>query len=363
MSRLTNASIPGDQFEWPEFKSDRDRIKTYSKRYKNVSIADAFEDVYGIKLVKNEEAEFVPQTYKVGDLIKVRINHISKNNVTFDGISFKTDVVSNMNLHRYDKFKHFLPLDPIEVKVTDVRKDRIVVDPISPVFDGWLKPILKDLKSQRVVVSPKTIKVKDLKLTYGGFTGKAVIPSLSDFTGEEYTVDAFIPGSQIVLNITDDFEQFVGTTVDAFVTNYIPKPGQTKAMSLICSRKEYLKFQGELNIISLFNDWCDDDDKWKTDTDQIRDGIVTGVINSSKNCGVFVEIPDLKTTGMVRIPADQLVNYKPHDHVNVRLVNFEENLIWNSITGQMEHGDAYVIEDGVLRKCNIKPVFTFVESL
>ena len=28
----------------------------------------------------------------------------------------------------------------------------------------------------------------------------------SDFVGEDYTVEAFIPGSQIVLNITDNFE-------------------------------------------------------------------------------------------------------------------------------------------------------------
>lgn len=362
MTTRLNASIPGDLFEWPEFKSDMDRIKIYSNRYKDTSIAEAFEDVYGVKLTKNEEAELVPQTHKVGDLIKVRINHISKNNITFDGISFKTDVVSNTNLYRYDKFKHYLPLDPIEVKVTDVRKDRIVVDPISPVLDGWLRPVLRDIKGQRIVNEPRTIKVKDLRLTNGGFTGKAVVPSLSEFVGEEYTIDAFIPGSQIVLNITDNFEQFVGTTVDAFVTNYIPKPGQPKTMSLICSRKEYLKFCGELNIIALFNDWCSDGPKWKEDTEAVREGVVTGVINSSKNCGVFVEIPDLKTTGMVRASADQLVNYKPHDKVKVRLTNFEENLVWNSLTGQMEHGDPYVIDEGVLRKCNIKPVFTFVEE-
>ena len=52
--------------------------------------------------------------------------------------------------------------------------------------------------------------VKDLQWTKGGFTGKAVLPNVSDFVGEDYTVDVFIPGSQIVLNITDNFEQFIG---------------------------------------------------------------------------------------------------------------------------------------------------------
>ena len=361
MTRL-NASIPGDQFEWPEFTSDRERIKTYSKKYENVSIAEAFQDVYGVKLKGSEDAEITPRTYVVGDVFPMRISSISKNNVVFDASNLKTVMVSNTNLYRFEKFKHFLPTDPLDVKVVDVRKDRITVDPLAPIMDKWLAPILEDNKIQRNIACPKTIKVKNLQLTNGGFLGKAVIPSVTNFVGEEYTVDAFIPGSQIVLNITDDFKQFVGKDVDAFVTNYIPKPNTIGAMSLICSAKEYIKFQGELNLIQLFKDWCEENEAWKKVETTVYDGEVTGVICTAKKCGVFVEIPELKVTGMVKAAADELVNYKPHDKVRVKLVRFDEDLFYNELAGQMQHGEPYVIEDGVLRKCNIKPVFDFVKE-
>jgi hypothetical protein len=48
-----------------------------------------------------------------------------------------------------------------------------------------------------------------LKLSNGGFIGKALVPAVSDFIGEPYYVDAFIPGSQIVLNIESDFSRWM----------------------------------------------------------------------------------------------------------------------------------------------------------
>jgi ribosomal protein S1 len=169
----------------------------------------------------------------------------------------------------------------------NVTKDNVVVDPIAPIVNDYLDPILANKNVQKVIGNPMSVRVKDLQLTRGGFTGKAVLPTVSKFVGEDYTVDVFIPGSQIVLNITDDFEQFVGKEVDAFIINYMTKPG-SNALSLIASAKELIKFRGECKLIELFNSWCEESDLWKAFSAYPIDGRITGVINSSKKCGVFV---------------------------------------------------------------------------
>jgi ribosomal protein S1 len=242
----------------------------------------------------------------------------------------------------------------------DVQKDRVTVDPLAPVVNDYLNPILRNKNVQKVIGNPQSVRVKNLQLTKGGFTGKAVLPTVSQFVGEEYTVDVFIPGSQIVLNITDNFEQFVGKEVDAFIINYMTKPG-SNALSLIASAKELIKFRGECKLIELFNSWCEESDLWKNFSATAVDGRVTGVINSSKKCGVFVEIPSLDMTGLIPVEPDQLVNYKTDSQIKVKITGFDEEKKYNNITKQMEHVDPYLIEDGCLVRCNIKPVLTIAE--
>ena len=350
-----------EAFEWPEYRTETQRIKMLSKRYKNVSIAEAFEDYYKIPLKNvNDRVNITPQELRVGSYIDTKILSIEKDRVIFDSINFKTNIQSAVNLYKYEKFKHYLPMDTIRTVVTRVDRDKVVVDPISPMIDGWLQPILQDPNIQKVIEGEvKPIKVKNLQLTRGGFMGKAVIPVASEFVGEDYTIDAFIPGSQIVLNITDNFEQFIGKTVDAFVVNYIQKPGTYNEMSLICSAKELIKFSGERNMIELFKHWCEETEQWKMVEKTELLGKVTGVINSSKKCGVFVEIPELSITGMVNAKPEELVKYKPHSEVYVKLTGFDEGTYYDNATQQTQHELPYEIENGVLKKCNLKPVLQF----
>ena len=211
-----------EAFVWPEFTTDAKRIKAYSNRYKNMSIVEAFEKTYDMNVGEiRESVNDTPGEIRIGDTLMLNILSISKNHVEFDSANYKANISSSVNLHKYNRFKHNLPLDPVKVLIMDVQKDRVVVDPLAPVINDYLNPILTDKNVQKVVGSPKSLRVKNLQLTKGGFTGQAVLPTVSEFVGEEYTVDVFIPGSQIVLNITDNFEQFVGKEVDVFIINYI----------------------------------------------------------------------------------------------------------------------------------------------
>lgn len=367
MSKKTNVSPNLGDFEWPEFNTDGKRIKAYSQRYKDMTIAEAFNSRYNLNLTNvSETTNEVPRELNIGDIISARILSIDKSKVVFDAGNLKTNVQSNINLYKYDKFKNDIPANKLKVKVTNVQADRVVVDPIVPLLDDFLVPILNDPTIQKKsTVLPgggyniDVVKVKNLQLTRGGFMGKAVIPNVSEFVGDEYTVDAFIPGSQIVLNITDNFEKFVGKDVYAFILNYIPKPGNS-GMSLICSVKEVLKYIGELNMIQLFNEWCDETEYWKNQVSNSYLGKVTGIINSSKKCGVFVEIPELNITGMVATKPEELVDYKPHMDVRVKITGFEEELFFNAAAQQMQHVEPYTIEDGILKKCSLKPILELV---
>lgn len=362
--RFGESTTPAD-FEWPEFSTESKRIKVYSERYRDLNISEAFEQHYNLKFKDvSEMVNYIPSEIKVGNTIKTKILSIDKDLVVFDSANFKTNIQSGINLYKYDKFKHFFPMDDIEAVVTKIDRDKVIVDPISPMVHKWLNPILTDPTSQKIVPGYSkelaTVTVKNLQLTRGGFIGKAVVPVVSEFVGEDYTIDAFIPGSQIVLNITDDFESFVGTSIETFVVNYIPKPGSQNGMSLVCSAKDFIKFKGELNMIELFKHWCEETEQWKQFEKTELSGKVTGVINSSKKCGVFVEIPELEITGFVEEKPEELVNYKPHNMVKVKLVGFDEETYFDHTMQQMQHVVPYEIENGVLRKCNLKPILQFV---
>ena len=358
---MSNKTISNEAFVWPEFPNDSIRIKEYSKRYKNLSITEAFEVAYDFKVgpVKAMVNE-TPGEIRVGDEMLLNILSISKNHVEFDAANNKAQITSSVNLNKYARFKKNIPIEPVRAMVMSVTRDKIVVDPIAPVVNSYLNPILANKNVQKVIGNPQYVRVKNLQLMKGGFTGQAILPTVSEFVGEDYTVDVFIPGSQIVLNITDNFEKFVGGEVDAFIINHMTKPG-SNSLSLIASAKELIKFCGECKLIELFNPWCEESDLWKNFSATPVQGRVTGVINSSKKCGVFVEIPSLEMTGLVPVEPDQLVNYKADSLVNVTITGFDEEKKYNAITKQLEHVDPYVIEDGCLVRCNIKPILAFVE--
>ena len=63
---------------------------------------------------------------------------------------------------------------------------------------------------------------------------------------------------------------------------------------------------------------------------------------------------------MITMKPEDIVKYKPQDEVSVKIVGFDEEKFYNPITKQMQHIDPYVVEDGILKKCNIKPVLSLV---
>jgi hypothetical protein len=98
---------------------------------------------------------------------------------------------------------------------------------------------------------------------------------------------------------------------------------------------------------------------WKANEKVVYDGVVTGVIHSSKKCGVFVELPSVNITGLVDTPQEVLGEFHPGDSVKVKITSFDELKKYDPMADQVKHVIPYRIEDGVIMECHLKPVLEF----
>lgn len=348
-------------FEWPQFNHDRDRIRFNSMQFKGVSIEEAFLG----KSFKGEPA-VTPHELKVGEIINVSITSVTKNSVVIGDAPTKQEVVCKNNLGRYRRFKETPYVEgQIRARVIESDSKRAVVDVLQPIFEDWINPIIGDVTSQCVMAEPRTIMVENLQQLKNGFSGKVSVPTIEEFLGEKYYIEAFIPGSHIVQNIEEDFTRWIGQSVEAFVINYVQKPGPVASqqqMSLVCSRKNLLVFEGNRNLIDMFRAYCDQGEVWKNLVKYPMEGKVTGVINSSRKCGVFVEVGEFKITGMINMKAADIVRFRPFQKISVTISGFEDMSYIDPINGFRYHHNPYEIEDGILRKCILKPVLKLVSE-
>ena len=354
--KITNEGIAG--FEWPANASDKKRIFKTSEKYKDLTIPEAFEAEYGMRIHKDIKKTVGSMTYKdlaPGDIIEVQILDINKKGVIFEQGAYKENFISTINLFQYPNFKTFIPKEPIKAKVMSKTHAAVYIDIFQPMLDDFITEINERIEYQATINQPILTRVRNLKHMKSGYTGDIRIDTISDFCGKDVYIQGFIPGSQIALNIESDFAKWDGQSVDAFVTNLAVKPGTTD-ITIACSVKEYLRFLGNCNAIKLFGVYCADKAGWDEQSKKVYDGNITGVCRTQNKSGVFVEIPELNITGMIPTPADQLTQYKPGP-CNVRITAFDELMRYNREVGQMQHVEPYVINEGLLRKCNLKCVF------
>ena len=260
-------------FDWSGLGSDMERIRLNSKKFKDVAVSDAFyksmkKRPKKVKAIAND----VPTDVKIGSRISVSVLSVSKGNTVFDAGNIKDPVASTVDLFKFPTFKKFLPKEPIDVVVVDKRKGTLYVDPIRPLYDKWEERLQKR-DEQYSMLKDESVEIKNLRWVPGGFIGQVDVPQISEFTGQPFLVDAFIPGSQIVLNIERDFDRWVGKSVRAFVTN----PPSASGRSVVCSVKKYLENKGNIFKINLFKSWTEDGEMWKANEKVIYDGVVTGV--------------------------------------------------------------------------------------
>lgn len=353
---LTYKDIEGDIFN---SMSDRERIQYVKKAYAHMSLAKAMSVYYGEEIsneVKNSPTVNNVVTIELGQVYVGEVESFNKTSIVFTIPGVKEELYCNENFTSCaDAINQYLAThnNKMAFEVREKRDNRYYVSVIHGYYKLWYEKISKMIERMQ------PINVHIDELVKGGYICHTNIDELNILTGRKYTHSVFIPGSHIVLNIEHDFEKWIGEDVDMIPQKFVDFKtigyGVNKLIekSLVGSRKLVLQNIGNKNLYEMYNDLqmkmkLIESGKNVNIEATIYDGIVTGIINSSKKTGAFVEIEGKYITGLMPTDSMDIFNYKPGDHIKIKIKEFEVQ----------EGKDAFVVnKKGNIIKCNTRPVF------
>lgn len=348
---LTEANMEKDGF--PLFNSDKDRLKYMRDNYSKMSLDKAFSMYYETELNKKQKRALLQATNVItlekGKIVTASVTKFSKEGLEFIIPGVKEEIVSKENLLQYkENIDEYLMThnNKLSIEIRDFKQGKWIVSVMNAYYRLWMNSIEKAIKDEA------GIQVHIDELTKGGYICSTPVTQLQELTGKEFGCTCFLPGSQIVLNIEHDFEQWVGQDVIVCPQKFGKfrrELGAPMEDSIICSRKRALQITGMVNLYNLYNTY-QLHQKFTSEQgskDIILPCTVTGIINSNNKTGVFFEVNDQQITGMLPTDADELINYMPGEVYNLVLAGFDVQ----------EGKEPFVIKDNKIKKCHIRPVF------
>ena len=338
-----------DPFECP-FKNDKERIRYMKDNYGHLSLAEQFAVFYGEEVnntVKKNKRINNPVNIEIGGSYKGIVTEISKNGIVFDVAGVKEEVISKENFSDcMDAVQNYLLNHENELlfTVTEKKDNKYYVSVLEGYYRSWQKQIEKAIEQRAA------INVHIDSLVRGGYMCHTDIWTISELTGKTYTSAVFIPGSNIVLNIENDFERWLGKDVQAVPQKFTKfrSFGRPTENSLMASRKMVLKILGMKNMYEIYTRAKLGERPDVKYVPEVFTGKVTGIINSNKKTGIFIEIEDKYITGLMPVEEANLLNYKPGDTVQVYIQEFE------CIEGKEPF---FIDRKNIIKACNLRPVF------
>lgn len=346
---LVTAQMLEDSFSNP-FKNDRERLKYMKQNYGHLSITEAFGAFYGKDLpkeLKKNKKINNPVNITLGEVYKGNVLSLNKTDIRFEVPGCKDEIICKEDFSDcQDAIRNYLLNHNNELLFYTREKTdgKWYVSIYEAYYKAWQKIIEKAMEQKN------SIMVHIDSLVKGGYMCHTNIWTISELTGKLYTSAVFIPGSNIVLNIENDFTKWLDQDVEVIPQKFTKfrSFGKPAENSLMASRKMVLKIHGMKNMYDIYQKAKLVDNPYIKYTPETFVGKVTGIINSNKKTGVFLEIEDKYITGLMPVDSSRLLNYKPGDYVTVVIKEFE------CIEGQ----DPFVIDrNNILRKCNVRPVF------
>lgn len=351
---MTETMMEVDGF--PVFSSERDRLKYMRDNYSKMSIDKAFSMYYETELTKKQKKALnstnnIIQLAK-GMIVTATVTKFDKEGLEFVIPGVKEEIVSKENLLQYkENIDEYLMThkNKLSIEVREFIHGRWVVSVMNAYYRLWMNSI------ERAIKNESGISVHINELTKGGYICSTPVTNLQELTGKSFTCNCFLPGSQIVLNIEHDFEQWVGQDVIVCPQKFgkfRKEIGSPMEDSIICSRKRALQITGMVNLYNLYNTYQlhqkFNNSEQAAQKDIELDCVVTGIINSNNKTGVFFEIRDQQITGMLPCTEDELINYIPGTEYKLILDRFD-----------MQEGkqEPFLIINNQIKKCFIRPVF------
>lgn len=354
---ITFADNADDGF--PQFNSDKERLKYMKNAYRNMNLVKAFNIFYGLEISKSIQQNHDINNVSVIELGKVysgTVNSFTNDSIVFYIPGIKNEIICKENFSGcVDEINNYLLShdNKLLFEVREKKNDKYYVSVMNAYYKSWVNDVMNAVKNNQ------GINVHIDELVNGGYLGHTIITSLYNLTGKEYTQAVFIPGSHIVLNIELDFDKWIGQDVIiipqkfADYKNY--KTGEV-GKSLVGSRKKVLQILGNYNLFEIYNNYNLAKNNDNVTWDNTFDGIVTGIINAQKKTGIFVEIKDKYITGLANVDVIDLVNYKPGDQIRVKISEFEVQegyppFVYNKHT----NGNSNKIKE-----CHVRPIFEII---
>lgn len=338
-----------DPFECP-FKNDKERIRYMKDNYGHLSLAEQFAVFYGEEVsntVKKNKRINNPVNIEIGGSYKGIVTEISGNGIVFDVAGVKEEVISKENFSDcMDAVQNYLLNHENELlfTVTEKKDNKYYVSVLEGYYRSWQKQIEKAIEQRAA------INVHIDSLVRGGYMCHTDIWPISELTGKTYTSAVFIPGSNIVLNIENDFERWLDKDVQAVPQKFTKfrSFGRPTENSLMASRKMVLKILGMKNMYEIYTRAKLGERPDVKYVPEVFTGKVTGIINSNKKTGIFIELEDKYITGLMPVEEANLLNYKPGDTVQVYIQEFE------CIEGKEPF---FIDRKNIIKACNLRPVF------
>lgn len=310
---------------FPVFNIDKERIRYISNNYNKKSIADAFSAFYKTE-IKSDVSDSTNNivNIEIGKSYWGNVEQISKSGIVFTIPGVKEEIVTKENFSDcIDNIRNYLIThdNKLKFEVREKRRNVFYVSVLNAYYNMWVEAMDRAAKK----FTPIDVHIDSL--TKGGYLCHTEISSLNNLTGKNYTSLVFIPGSNIVLNIERDFEKWIGEDVQIIPQKFVKfkqnnLTGEIEN-SLIGSRKLVLQQLGNNNLYDIYNKEKLLTLNGENYSKQVFDGTVTGIINSNKKTGIFIELNGLYITGLLPIESSELLEYKPGDQIKVQVKQFE----------------------------------------
>ena len=327
MSKNTKTLITAADLEdiFSDFKNDKERIKYMNENYGGMDLAKSFEIFYGMKVssaAKKSKTINTITNIVIGNVYEGTVASFNHRGITFEIPGVKEEIVSKETFSDcFDEVQNYLMNHngKLMFEVREKRNGKYYVSVINAYYRIWQQLI------ERCIASETPINVHIDDLVRGGYLCHTDIWPINELTGKNYTSSVFIPGSLIVLNIESDFNKWIGEDVDVTpqkFTHYRPV-GAPAENSLVGSRKRLLQLEGFKNIHEIYTRMKLATMPGARYTPEVFEGTVTGIINSSKKTGVFVELDNKYITGLLPLNSESLYGFHPGDKIKVTVKEWE----------------------------------------
>lgn len=337
-----------EDFNWDELCNDKVRIRSNSQKFAKTSVAEA---LYGKKVSKalrtDEEINSVT-VLEVGGYYEGTVTVFEKNTMTIYIPGVKEEIVVKENFNDcIDAVNNYLLTHDHKIKfqVREKKNNKFVVSVLEAYYKEFKDIIMSAVNDDAAV----TVHIKSL--IKAGYLADIDIWTINELTGKNYTAAVFIPGSHIVLNIERDFERWIDKDVQIIPQKFMKfkRPGAPMEDSIVGSRKRVLEVLGMKNMYEMYTRWLLGQAENVTYVPEVFEGTVTGIINSNKKTGIFVEVAEKNITGLVNIDPSELLNFKPGDPVRVKVADFDVP----------ENKEPFEVDKkkSIIKRSNVKVVF------